>query len=401
VRQALRAQAVCPTAHDLLMRACRAKAAAAPTGVPDPPESAAAHYDVSDRFCPMPFTHLSTGFQGDAFLCACPSWVPFRAGNILDAATADAVWNSAAAAEIRRSIHDGDFSYCSRTQCSYLNTGKLPRKSEVRDPALREYIETRATRVERPPTMVELNHDPTCNLACPSCRIELITTSSEADAHAAATARTILPLLKQVTGHTYITGGGEAFASRHFRGILRALNRAEYPGLQVYLITNGQLLTPARWREYPDLPPMLSTVSVSMDAARPATYERLRRPGKWAPLVENLRFLAQMRREGEIPRLGLNFCVQQGNFREMLDFIALGDDLGADHIWFQRVVNYGTYDAAAFAALDVAAPTHPEHGALLEILRDPRLRRPSIIKTMLLSLLPEFVASEARFETLY
>lgn len=398
-QRALRIQAVCPAAHDLLMEACRQPGAerTSATAV----EIAAARYDVRERFCPMPFTHLSTGFQGQTFACTCPAWVPFSIGSLLDAESADAVWNSAAVAEIRRSILDGDYRYCSRTQCSYLNTQKLPARSEIVDAQMRALIEGHATHVDHAPRMVELNHDPTCNLACPSCRVELITKSSEADAHAPATARTILPLLKRVTGRTYITGGGEAFASRHFRGILRALNRTEYPGLQVYLITNGQLLTPARWREYPDLPPMLSIVSVSMDAARAATYESLRRPGKWEPLMENLRFLARMRRDGEIPQLGLNFCVQRANFREMLEFIALGDELGADTVWFQRLVNYGTYDEGTFAGLNVASPAHPDHAELLEVLRHPSMQRPHIIKNMLQALLPEFVASDARFAHLY
>src|SRR4029077_10503647 len=112
--------------------------------------------------------------------------------------------------------------------------------------------------------MVELKHDPACNLACPSCRTELVgAKTSDVDTYARATERVILPLLKKVEGHTYITGGGEAFVSAHFRAILRALNREEYPGLGIYLITNGQLVTPHLWSQFPHLPEMLAIVSVS------------------------------------------------------------------------------------------------------------------------------------------
>lgn len=93
--------------------------------------------------------------------------------------------------------------------------------------------------------------------------------------------------------------------------------------------------------------------------------------------------------------------VQKDNFREMLGFVDLADSVGADSIWFQRVVNYGAYEQATFADVDVTSPAHKDHGELLRILRDPRLRRPSIDMTMLLSLLPEFVASDERFEFLY
>ena len=53
-----------------------------------------------------------------------------------------------------------------------------------------------------------------------------------------------------------------------------------------------------------------------------------------------------------------------------------GDAVG--ELWFQRVVNYGTYDEAVFAEVNVTAPSHPDHAELLDILRHPVLRRSSI-----------------------
>src|SRR5205085_5961407 len=162
---------------------------------------------------------------------------------------------------------------------------------------LRKYIDNNVTRVDDMLEMVELNHDPTCNLACPSCRTELTTASEdETDAYEGATQRVILPLLKKVNGQAYMNGGGEAFASKHFRTILGALNREEYPGLKVYLITNGLLLTPHRWKQFPNLPEMLSIVAVSVDAARAETYEQPRRAGKGPSLMKNRERLAEMRR---------------------------------------------------------------------------------------------------------
>jgi molybdenum cofactor biosynthesis enzyme MoaA len=398
IERALRIQAVCTLAQQMLFRAYRIQREQGSTS----PALDVLDYDLRDKFCHLPFTHLSTGFQGSVFACSCPAWVPFSIGNILEAPSADAIWNSDVAVEIRRSVLDGDYSYCSRTQCSFITAQKLPRKSEITSPKLRAYIDNHTTRISDVPVMVELNHDPTCNLACPSCRTEIVAaTSDEVDLYAEASERAILPLLRKVVGHTYITGGGEAFASKHFRSILRALNRDEYPGLSVYLITNGQLMTPHRWSEFPNLPEMLAIVSVSVDAACAETYEKLRRPGKWTPLMKNLDFLAEMRRTNRIPRLGLNFVVQKDNFREILDFVSLADGLGTDQIWFQRVVNYGAYDEATFAEVNVTAPTHPNHSELLEILRNPVLRRPTINMQMLLSLLPEAVASDERIESLY
>lgn len=397
IEHALRIQAVCPTAQRLLARALMIRRETNDDGALD-----GTNFDLSDKFCHMPFTQLSTGYKGDAFVCCCPAWVPFPVGNVLTASSADAVWNSEAAAEIRRSILDGDFRYCSRTLCSYIAAQKLPRKADIQDPTLRGFIEQRKTVLDDVPRMVELNHDPTCNLACPSCRTEIvIAKAEEQDIYAQAAKRIILPLLKRVHGHSYISGGGEAFASKHYRSILAALNRTGYPGLYLHLITNGLLITQQRWREYPDLPEMIDLLSVSIDAANPDTYERLRRPGKWPVLMSNLEVMAEMRRSRTIRCLQINFVVQEDNYREIPDFVALGKRLGVDNIWFQRLTNYGAFDEATFLRADVTSPRHPEHAALLEILRDPRLMQPGVNMEMLMPLLPEVVASDLRLPLLY
>ena len=398
IQRALRIQAVCPSAQQLLSRAYAAQREhGGRTGDLD-----GTNYDLSDKFCPMPFTHLATGYKGDAFACCCPAWVPFAVGNVLEAPSADAVWNSDVAAEIRRSVHDGDFSYCSRTLCSYIAAQKLPLKAEITDPLLRRYIDERSVVLEEVPQMVQLNHDATCNLACPSCRTEIITAKAEEqDAYAESARRVILPLLRKVNGQSYISGGGEAFASKHYRSILAALNRTEYPDLYLYLITNGQLTTAERWRQFPDLLEMIDILSVSIDAARAETYERLRRPGKWPILMKNLELIAEMRRAGSIRRFQINFVVQEENYREIPEFVELGTRLGVDSIWFQRLTNYGAYAEGAFAKADVTSPSHPKHAELLDILRSPVMSHPAVDMEMLMPLLPEVVASDLRLPLLH
>lgn len=377
VRRAVRMNAVCQTGQQLLARI---------TGD---------DYDLSDKFCPMPFTHLSTSYKADAFACCCSAWLPYPVGNVIEAPSAESVWNSEAAQEIRRSVHDGDFRYCSRTLCSYIAARTLPTKAEVEDPILRSYIDQRAVVVEARPDMVQMNHDPSCNLACPSCRTSVVTAGPrEQEIYVEAAERVLLPLLKDMEGQTYISGGGEAFASSHYKKILRRLNRREFPGLHVYLISNGQLLTERRWAEFPDLPEMLGVLSISIDAARPATYEQLRRPGKWHLLMQNLEIMARMRAEGRIRVLQINFVVQSENFREIPEFIDLGTRLGVDHIWLQRLTNYGSYAESIFEAADVTAPQHPDHEELLAILRH-YVDHPRVDMAMLLPLLPEIVEVEA------
>lgn len=398
IQRALRIQAVCPSAQQLLFRAYQAKRDMGSTD----DALKVLDYDLKDKFCKVPFHHLSTGWDGNAHACSCPGWVPFPIGNIFAAQSGDAIWNSDAAVEIRRSILDGDFSYCSRTLCSFITAQKLPRKDEIKNPIWRSYIQNHTTTLAEAPASVDLNYDTTCNLACPSCRTEIrVAKADEQDAYSRAKDRVILPLLKKAKGQVYLSGGGEAFASKHYRSIMSVLNRRDYPGLYLYLITNAQLVTPRTWNAFPDLAEMIGTLSVSIDAAKAESYEKLRWPGKWSTLMKNLELIAEMRRSGKIREFWINFVVQKENYREMLDFVELGVRLGVDRIWFQRVTNYGAYDEATFADIDITSPQHPEHAELLAVLRSPLLRGPLINRQMLMSLLPEVVASDERLEFLY
>jgi hypothetical protein len=391
-RRAHRLQSACLTSERLLLRALRED----PDADPDAPEMALARLDLTDRTCVAPFSVLSTGWAGESFACMCPAWVPYSIGNVHDAGSAEALWNSDTAREIRRSIIDGDYSYCSRIHCTFIAADLLPRREEIADAALRAAIEQGITTAP-PPTLVELNHDPTCNLACPSCRTEIVAADKGARGRDARTEeRVLLPLLREVQGMTYISGGGEPFSSPHYRSILGAINERDFPWLKVDLISNGLLITPERWATLPDLPASLARLAISVDAATAETYERLRPPGRWDTLRRNLDFVADLRRRGEVPHLRLNFVVQQANFREIPAFLTLGREVGADELWFQRVTNYGTYDEASFAEVDVTAADHPDHADLLAILRLPELAAPDVDIGMLLPLLPELAASESQ-----
>jgi len=249
--------------------------------------------------------------------------------------------------------------------------------------------------VPESPAMLQLNHDQSCNLACPSCRTGIVTAGPEQQQiYVDAADRVLLPMLRNMDGMTYISGGGEAFASAHYRKILASLNRRDFPGLFVFLITNAQLLNAKRWAEFPELPEMIGNLSVSIDAARPETYERLRRPGKWNVLMENLELMSRMRAAGQIRRFQINFVVQADNFRELPEFIALGDRLGVDNFWLQRLTNYGAFAEPVFATADVTSPLHPDHAELLSILRQPLMNDPRIDMDMLMPILPEVVQAD-------
>jgi len=373
----------CFTSEDLLVRSWRAKLQANP-GMPLPTEVAV--HDLSERFCPEPFRRLVSGSPGGAHLCHCPQMVPFEVGNLLQDTSVDQIWNSEAAMEIRRSIIDGDFSYCSRSLCAAIVADTLPKRNEVTDPALRHYIDKGITHLEAGPTYLQLSYDPSCNLACPSCRTDIVMATPDAiDRYQAAKDRVVLPLLRKTHGTVMITGGGDPFASKHWRSVLAALNPTEYPGLKLDILTNG-LLVARQWHQFPALGTMLAHLQVSIDAARPETYAIVRYPGTWEDLRPNLDFISKIRRSNEIPFFGINFVVQKENFREMLEFIQLGKELGVDFVLFQRMFNFGSFTEEAFRDRDVASPVHADHAELRDILQHPLMHDPIVERSIFSSL---------------
>jgi pyruvate-formate lyase-activating enzyme len=329
--------------------------------------------DPDKRFCPNPFTRLESASRGRLMFC-CPAWLPVPAG-ALDDATAEDIWNSPAAQDIRASIHDGSYRYCSRIHCPMFTDDKLPRVSSIRDPALANVIKTRAVKLAPDIHRLNLSHDRSCNISCPSCRKKTIMAGrAETERLEQLTERSLSHLV-QASRRVTVTGSGDPFASKHYRSVLRKMTSMEN-GPIVDLQTNG-LLIMRYWDEL-GLEGHTGNVLVSTDAARKETYEIVRRGGLWEDLLENLAFLSTLRKRGSVQSVRLDFVTQALNFREMPAAAELMRSFGFDSIKFQMLRSWNTWSAAEFASHHVGHPGHPEHDELKSVMQDPALAGPDV-----------------------
>lgn len=104
----------------------------------------------------------------------------------------------------------------------------------------------------------------------------------------------------------------------------------------VYFVTNGILLTERRRASL--LASKLTKIQVSLDASTPETYDRQRRSGQFARVVENTRSLIRERNESErrFPIVMVSFLVNASNQHESSRF--RDDWVGvADVVSFQRM----------------------------------------------------------------
>ncbi len=345
--------------------------------------------DFSRKFCPAPFETLSTvpwkRLTGKPifYACGCSRFLPYPISATDEVVDLEEEWNGAPIQELRRSILDGDFKYCSRGGCGFLLSGNLPNKEDVTDPIMRDVIDNHKTFMDQPPRVLLLSHDASCNIACPSCRPGIITSkNAEREAMDAFADRVLVPFLANA-GNGQITldicGDGDPFGSKHYRRLIHSLDPERHKHVRLRLTTNGLLLTKKEWEELGPVRDMILEIKVSIDAAAAPTYEYVRRPGKWAALVENMEHLAQvLEKEPYKFYFTLNFVVQKANYREMPDIVRLAKSWNARRVLFQRIYNFGTYAGDDFLSHDVFDPRHPDHADFLRVLSDPVLRDPIV-----------------------
>ena len=328
--------------------------------------------DYRGLFCPRPFEYVEIGAGGKTHLC-CAVMLPTVAGDKQTGSFMD-VWNSESAQSIRQSILDGTFSHCIEHLCPELQNRTLPKRDEVIDPFHKEIISKGLTVLSRGPKRITMNYDKSCNLACPMCRTERITAKgAEKQAMEEIQHWATREHLKD-TREMVISTAGDAFGSATYHTFLRNFDASPYPELRLRLVTNGLHLTPKNWARI--CHENVDSMHISIDAATPETY-RVNRGADFNRLVENLHFAGELRSSGQLQSLSLNYTVQANNFAEMPKFVALASEIHADTVLFIQLAN-GTFTQEEYQRRAVHQPSHPQHGELLEVLKNPLLQMPMV-----------------------
>ena len=331
--------------------------------------------DLKTRFCARPFESIEMQENGSIYLC-CPVWLPTRAGNLVSG-NAREIWNSERAQAARAAILDGSFALCDKEMCPEIQAGTLPTIEEARkEPRYREIIDQKKTVIDGIPRFINMSHDRSCNLTCPSCRTQRIS-------HVKGAAYTltkklhdklVAEFLTEPSDQDFtlsVTGSGDPFGSRVYREFLREFDGAKFPNMKLNLQTNGVLLNAKEWQRLAKLHKNVNAVIVSFDAARPETYAITRRGGSWTELMKNMEMIGELRREGTVKYLRLDYVVQDVNFREMEEFVLLAKTFSPDVIYFSRAAFWGTWTRAEYKEKCVWDPDHPEHDDFVEMISRP------------------------------
>lgn len=297
-------------------------------------------YTITNH-CDRPFKSVTIDANGDCFLCICDAWLPISAGNISSFNSLDEIWNNPQAKIIQQDITDKTYKNCAVEKCGILD----------RNITQYEY------RINYCP-------DNSCNLACPSCRKEMINyTSGEVFDSRADKVNHFLSLLEKFDKPLSIIliGNGDPLASLIMRPLV--LNWQPKDRQKIILFTNGLLLK----KLLPESPvlPFISEFQISVDAGTKEVYENVRRPGKFETLIENLDWL--MNNRPKRSTVTLKFTISAGNADDIINFAELCQRYKARGE-ISNLINWYTFDD--FNGQEVVNNTsHKLHPTAIEQLR--------------------------------
>ena len=333
---------------------------------------------TSSNRCRVPWNTMGINANGEIFICSSPSWIPKFVGNILQINDIYDALNSDLALKIRNEISNNRYFYCNTKICGFFrdipselyNTQPHGDQSLVALPSQNnDQLQVNAI-----PTNLIFDFDYTCNFKCPSCRTELINNNKRhvirnINNNIVDKIRTLV--IDQIENQPISIRwcGGEPFISEPYLTLLDYIATTGKTNIQHIIQTNGSYLKSKQYL-LEKLLPVTQELRISFDAATESTYKQIRVNGQWDLLLDNVRWVKQFINKNNFStRLSADFVVQLDNFKEIPLFVELCDQLGIEHINFQKMWNWGTWPQDVFDRKNVFNPQHSDFAELQDIFK--------------------------------
>ena len=332
------------------------------------------------KICRKPFEYFEIGTPREGrvpcYSC-CPTILPNITGDLAKQSL-DEIWNSEEYKKIRASILDGSYKYCRTDLCPEIQSDNLLDIGAIEDPSILDAYFHQKLELESRPKEINLSYDQSCNLACPSCREDFITSPEESQK--AHLDKITNELLNRDLSDTKVIAcsSGDPFVGEYFKKFLYELEGSEHEGLKIQIMTNGVLFNKRAWEKMYKIHSQIEMVCISIDAATEETYGITRKGGSWKLLMENLQFLSLLRERGEIPFLRIDFVVQDHNYQEIPAFIKLGEKLKVDQVFFQKVANWGTFSQEEYEKRCIYSESHPQFNEFYKVITSKELKKPIV-----------------------
>lgn len=331
--------------------------------------------------CLVPFMTFMVFHQKYCYSC-CPICTRFGSiGKLTAHNSIMEIWNSERNQYIRQIVLDDQLEkICHMNYCPHAAKSEYFNLEDMKndDPNFNHIIDQiMAGRIvmDSPPYELAICFSASCNLKCNTCHSKAKYQKIDADFDEKLYTKIIPEILPNIS-RLFLNGAGEVLFNPYSRKFLQTLDSNRYPSLKIQLFTNGTLFTPKLWESIRHN--RYASIAVSVDAASPETYQRVRRNGNWEILRQNLDFISELRRQNIFGYFIINFIVMKSNYQEMKSFVELGRKLGCDKIEFQRI--YGTADIRENINLTRNKKIFGEVG---KILQDPFFNLPEVFTSQI------------------
>jgi len=345
---------------------------------------------LKDYVCEYPFSYSDIHTHGQ-FVC-CPAWGPpnlkvdedgtpnSKLFNETDDVQRN--WTSKNAFDIRKGVYDGSYRLCNTELCPKLNqiinSGIVPthflKKEEFEEKYDIKSIED-IKNFKKPPEEILFGFDRSCNLKCPSCRVNLVP-NDDIDSYEYKNKMHLVKSIEENYGSNLrrilVTGSGDPFYSNVYRKYLQEFDISKYPKLEwIMIITNGIILNRKMWNSL-KAAPHIKVIEVSIDAGTKETYENVTRlNGQWDVLMENLDFIATLTHLNDVT---CSMVVSKNNYKEMELFYDLITEKFKNYnsglcINYRQIVNWGTYSTDEMNNLQVFSKDNELNQAFIKELK--------------------------------
>lgn len=291
--------------------------------------------------CYRPFTSALIDDFGDVYFC-CMAWQinnSLKLGNLKENSLEE-LWNNDKAKIIRADMYAHKTShYCSEKTCPIRLSKTMIDINNLLDPYYKDLfteqtiddVNNNNPTLKSFPSFIALGLDKRCNLDCIMCTAKNIDGLTFLEIE-----KTVSNLFKEIKKNItdvrrlFLSANGEPLLSKDVISLLRETATLKENKISIEMLSNGNLLTPKIFNQIKHN--NFFSMAFSIDAANKETYERIRRKGNWVQLMKNLTYISQLRGESKIRHFEINMTVMEMNYRQIYDFIKLGEQLGCDQV---------------------------------------------------------------------
>ena len=147
----------------------------------------------------------------------------------------------------------------------------------------------------------------------------------------------LLSMLQEFRPKVQLSGHGETLLHPNF---IEMLEKAIHLGCRVNFQTNAMLLTPRKVEKI--VRPEVDTLAISIDAASPELFEKIRRRARLDKILENIRLINELKKRlhTDRPQLGFEFVAMRQNIHELPSVVRMAGELEVANFQIAELVEY-------------------------------------------------------------